>query len=325
MKALVINCSGDYNLGCEKLTNWLKRNGHDAVKAGRDVNNLDRYDNIYLSAIYTWDLPVLIELTQRIPKGTKVEVGGPAASVMSDYVFNKTGIKPKVGLDTRFDTEVGKYLSTYTSRGCIRDCEFCSVPLVEGKTREIPDFFPAPVILDPNFLACSKEHIINACEKLSFLPAVDFLHGLDARLLEPWHIELFLNKLKLVCWRFTFDSLGSEKSLNNTIDMLKHFGIQPAENVIVYCIYGYNDTPADAYKRANLILSYKAHAYGMRFQPLNALSKNHHIADGWDDKSLQEFSQFCNTSTLRWLNQMLRTKKIKFRTENRKSENLFID
>ncbi len=306
MKSLIVNCDSDYNLACEKIASRLKRDGHDVTKAGIDVKNINKYDNIYLSAIYTWNIPAMIKLVQQITAGTKVEIGGPAASVMADYILLKTGIKPKIGLDARFDSEPSKYLSTYTSRGCIRNCEFCSIPLIEGKTKEIHDFIPAPIVLDPNFLACSKEHIINSCEKLSALPAVDFLHGLDARLLESWHIELFFKKLNLVCWRFTFDSLKNESTLKNVLAMLKNYQIKPAEKIIIYCIYGFSDTPEDAWDRVNLITSLKAHPYAMRYQPLDTLEKDSYIHKNWTSTKLVEFKQLCNIPTMRWLNDLLR-------------------
>jgi hypothetical protein len=180
------------------------------------------------------------------------------------------------------------------------------VPIVEGGLREIPNFIPTSYILDANFLACSKSHIENACEKLSSLPFVDFLHGLDARLLESWHVELFLKKLKMPVWRFTFDSLRHEAELKNVLAILKHYGIKPEEKVIVYCLYGFKDTPKDAYERANQVISLGAHPYAMRFQPLDALSKDSHIPDGWDANSLTEFGEFCNKPTLAWLYSLLK-------------------
>jgi hypothetical protein len=308
-KALVVNCSDDYNLASEKIANWLKRNGHEVVKEKGNIKNIGEFDVIYLSALYTWDLPHLIKLARQASPESKIEIGGPAASTMVDYVFAETGVKPKFGLDERFDLEPGRYLSTYTSRGCIRNCEFCSVPLVEGKLREVPGFHPAPVVLDPNFLACSKKHIENACEKLSRLPSIDFLHGLDARLLKSWHIELLLKKLNIACWRFTFDSLKNESALNNTLEMLKDYGVHAEEKIIVYCIYGYKDKPKDIYERIRLVANLKAHPYGMRFQPLDALKKDAYIAQGWDEKSFSEFYRFCNLPTLRWLSQLLKRKR----------------
>jgi hypothetical protein len=309
MKALIVNYSSDYNIAVEKIANWLKRSGHQAVKAKPGIKNFREYDAIYLSALYTWELPVLVKEAKIASGYTKVEIGGPAASVMSSYILKETGINPKIGLDGRFETESGKYYATYTSRGCIRNCPFCSVPSVEGELRENPDFIPASVVLDANFLACSKRHIENACEKLTKLPYVDFLHGLDARLLQPWHIELILNNLNLVCWRFTFDSLKNESALFNALSMLKDYGVGN-ENIIIYCIFNYDETPEDAYERAHFILNQKAHPYAMRFQPLDALQKDCFIAKAWTEKKLNDFKRFCNIPTLQWLNNRLKKARL---------------
>ncbi len=319
MKALVINCSEDYNLATAKIAVWLRQQGHEVdrfVSKGFCVDNLKsitdhKYDAVYLSALYTWDLPVLVEAAHEVKQCTKVEIGGPAASIMPDYIFEQTGIKPTIGLDDRFDAVPARYLSTYTSRGCIRNCPFCSIPIIEGGLRENADFVPASYVLDANFLACSKSHIENACEKLSELKFVDLLHGLDARLLESWHVELFLKRLRMPVWRFTFDSLKHETELKDMLRLLKDYGIRPEEKVIIYCLYGFDDTPSDAYERAEMIMSLCAHAYAMRFQPLDALTKDQHVPDRWDAKTMLEFWDFCNKPTLAWLNQQLRQKHLR--------------
>jgi hypothetical protein len=138
---------------------------------------------------------------------------------------------------------------------------------------------------------------------------VDFLHGLDARLLKAWHVELFSEKLKMPVWRFTFDSLKHETDLKSTLELLREYGINPQEKVIIYCLYGFDDTPRDAYERAELITSLGAHPYAMRFQPLDALAKDRHIPRGWTAKIMHEFWDFCNTPTLAWLYEQIRPKR----------------
>ncbi len=315
MKALVINCSEDYNLATAKITAWLKRRGYIVKKmpnkgtvARNPGESTNSYDAVFLSALYTWDLPLLVDEAHKALQRSKVEIGGPAASIMPDYVFEQTGIKPVIGLDERFDSEPARYLSTYTSRGCIRNCEFCSVPTIEGELKERSDYVPASYVLDANILACSRDHIENVCEKLSCLSMVDFLHGLDARLVKAWQVELLSRKLKMPVWRFTFDSLKHEAELKHTLDILRENGIRPEEKIIIYCLYGFDDTPGDAYERAKLIMSLGAHPYAMRFQPLDALVKDQNISRGWDAKTVREFWDFCNTPTLAWLYQQIRPK-----------------
>ena len=313
MKTLVINCSEDYNLAAAKIAAWLKRQGHAVRKlpnkgsiAQNPAESANRYDAVYLSALYTWDLPLLVEQARMATRRSRVEIGGPAASIMPDYVLNETGIRPVIGLDQRFDSEPARYLSTYTSRGCIRHCEFCSVPAIEGGLREMADFVRASYVLDANILACSKRHIEHVCERLSSLSMVDFLHGLDARLVQPWQVELLSKTLRMPVWRFTFDSLRHETQLKQTLDILREHGIEPEGKVIIYVLCGFDDAPRDAYERAKLIMSLGAHPYAMRFQPLDGLVKDQYVSSGWTVGTMREFWDFCNTPTLGWLYQQIR-------------------
>jgi hypothetical protein len=316
MKALAINCSEDYNLATAKIAAWLRRQGHHVKKlpnksaiAQNPTESTNGYDAVFLSALYTWDLPLLVDEAQKALPYSRIEIGGPAASIMPDYVFERTGVRPVIGLDERFESEPARYLSTHTSRGCIRHCAFCSVPDIEGDLREKQDFVAAPYVLDANILACSRDHIESVCEKFSHLPMVDFLHGLDARLVKPWQVELLSRKLKMPVWRFTFDSLRHEAQLTNTLDLLREYGIKPEEKVIIYCLCGYNDDPRNAYERARRIMNLGAHPYAMRFQPLDALIKDQFLCTGWDVKTMREFWDFCNTPTMAWLYEQIRPKR----------------
>jgi hypothetical protein len=165
----------------------------------------------------------------------------------------------------------------------------------------LSEFIPAPSVLDNNFLACSRAHIEEAVERLAAMPVVDFLHGLDARLLRPWHIELFRGRLNMPCWRFTFDSLRHESTMREVINMLASFGIEAEDSVVIYCLCGYDDSRDDAYSRRDVVLSLGAHPYAMRHQPLDALRKNAFVPDGWTAAELKEFRDICNIPTTAWI------------------------
>jgi hypothetical protein len=301
MRAAVINCSSDYNLGTEKLAHWLRASGYEVIKAKPGFSSWEGVDKAFFGALYTWDIPELVRAASGASKFSEIEIGGPAAALMAAYIRAHLGIDPTLGLDPRFDQMPGRYRATYTSRGCTLRCPWCSVPLVEGALRELPDFVPAPSVLDNNFLACSRAHVTKTVERLASQPYVDFLHGLDARLLEPWHVELLLSRLRMPCWRFTFDSLKHESRLRGIIDMLADYGVRADESVVVYCLYGYDDTPVDAYRRRDVVLSLGAHPYAMRHQPLDALSKDGFAPEGWSPRELREFWNLCNIPTSAWI------------------------
>lgn len=80
---------------------------------------------IHISATFTWDLPDVDELYESYSVfGVPVEVGGPAfGDRMGDFV---PGMYIREGL-------------VFTSRGCNKNCWFCSVPkCCNGEIRELP-------------------------------------------------------------------------------------------------------------------------------------------------------------------------------------------
>lgn len=300
VRAGVINCSSNYNLGTEKLAIWLRRSGHRVLKATLGFSDWGDVDRAYFGALYTWDIPALARAAAEASQFVEVEIGGPAAMLMAGYIERETGLIPITGLDPRFDRMPGRYHATYTSRGCTLRCPFCSVPTIEGDLREIPDFIPAPSVLDNNFLACSRSHIERAVDRLSAFRLVDFLHGLDTRLLQPWHAELLARRLRMPCWRVTFDYLKNEPILRRVIRLLADCGVG-AEKVVVYLLCGYDDTKADAYERREIVLSLGAHPYAMRHQPLDALTKDGFAPRGWTLDELSEFWDLCNIPTTAWI------------------------
>ena len=205
------------------------------VIINRMPNLFDTADQIKISVAFTWDIPRAEKLYQAWSGVAPVSIGGPA--------FNEVG----------GEFEPGLYLKegyTITSRGCNNRCWFCSVWKREQGVRELP-IKPGFNIVDDNLLACSYDHIQKVFKMLykQGKPAI-FSGGIEARLLRPWHIDLFSSiKLKeLFC---AYDTPDDYEPLIEAGKLFKQANIT-LENrkARCYVLIGYpNDTFDGALKR----------------------------------------------------------------------------
>jgi hypothetical protein len=229
MKAYLFNASTKYyNRGLVALSYWLQEHDYQVQISTRppDLFTLDA-DLFAFSAVFTWDLPRLVEWVNGIRGLGEVWIGGPAPSAMPRFVKQQTGIKPVVGVDPRFERQTGKYKMTRTSRGCPVGCSFCIVPKVDGTVMlEYSDFSPAPVIMDDNILACSIGHQERVIEKLlgQDYRAVDFNSGFEPHYF-TWEAFKRFNRLPLKFWRLAFDELSEEGPVRKMMQMLHKGGI----------------------------------------------------------------------------------------------------
>ena len=114
----------------------------DCIKAG--------VTEVHISVTFTWDLQRAEDLYYAWQiLGVPVEVGGPAFD------------------DRMGDFTPGMYLKDgmlFTSRGCTKDCWFCSVPrCAHGEIKELP-IYDGWNIMDDNILATGEKHFRAVCE-----------------------------------------------------------------------------------------------------------------------------------------------------------------
>ena len=153
---------------------------------------------VRISVTFSWDIPEGERLFDSWKQYyTDVRIGGPAlgdpGGEFTPGLFVKEGV-------------------TITSRGCPRTCPWCVVPEREGKIREL-EVKPGWIVQDNNLLACSEGHIGKVFEMLrGQRHPVKFSGGLDPRLLEPWHVDLFLSIKVDELW-FSCDSPAAVKAL----------------------------------------------------------------------------------------------------------------
>lgn len=181
---------------------------------------------VHISVTFTYDLDKADELYDAWQIiGVPVEVGGPAFD------------------DRMGDFTPGMYLREgliFTSRGCTKDCWFCSVPrCAHGVIRELP-IVDGWNIMDDNILGTSEQHFRAVCEMLKRQkhPAV-FSGGLEPALLQQWQADL-LREIKPARLYTAYDTKDDLEPLIEMGRKLQHAGFNPSSHGLhCYVLVGY--------------------------------------------------------------------------------------
>lgn len=207
----------------------------------------------------------------------------------------------------------------YASRGCIRKCHFCGVPVLEGGQKEMPPLFDFVsgierrygakkdlILMDNNVTASKryKEIIAEICDLgftagavlerggSRFKRRVDFNQGVDARILAK--SPMYLKEMAKICispLRIAFDHIGVRKVYETAVRMAKDNNITALSN---YMLYNFMDTPDDLYQRMalnirlNEELGVRIWSFPMRYQPVT-LKDRSHIGKNWNRYFLRSF------------------------------------
>lgn len=244
----------------------------------------------HVSIPFTWNLPKArsrcIELQKQ---GFHVRAGGPAVSLMPDYLMDVAEIGGEVNALKHHNPD-----ATFTSRGCIRNCTFCAVPRIEGQFRELSDneWEPKPLVCDNNLLACSKKHFERVIDRLQPIKKIDFNQGLDVRLLTDYHIRRLM-ELDLAFVRLAWDHIALESTIITALERLLAAGI-PKRKIRVYILFGFNDTPENARYRFETLKKMRIWPSPQRYQPLDTLKKNSYVNEslGWTNRLLSDYMRF---------------------------------
>jgi len=229
-----------------------------------------------ISVVFSWQMQKALEEKAILEKqGYIVKIGGPATGIF----------EPNGEVVTKHNPH-----ATFTSRGCIRKCEFCIVPRIEGNIRELKEWIPRPTVCDNNLLACSSQHFNKVVDSLKSQIGVDFNQGLDSRLLRRSHVSR-LTELRLKCVRLAWDSVQYEQDFIDACRLLRAGGI-PKSKIRVYVLIGFKDTPEDALYRLETIRAMKMIPFPMRYQPINTPKKNQYIGKHWTHTELVRYMRY---------------------------------
>jgi len=291
-----------YNLGADKIAALHRFFGDEVYNGPWNPVEAWLADKLYFSVIFTWDLPKLIENVKLATSwGKRIEVGGPAASLLPELIFKETGLHPHQGLDARFERFPGDYKMTFTSRGCPHKCPFCAVKTLEPEAIEYEDYPLAPMVSDNNLIATSWEHQLRFVNNFgNFDRKIDINSGFDCRFFTEEHFELY-SKLKLKVWRFAFDTLDVEPDVVRVCELMRLHGLD-RHNVTFYALLGFpGTTPEENLYRLNTIIKLGMAPYPMRYIPINR-TDHRYVAPGFTQEFLFK-AQTYYISPFLWMNE----------------------
>jgi hypothetical protein len=255
------------NLALMKISAWHKAQGD---KVGFCIENPDK---VYISCIFTKNAEQARGIATYYPNA-EVDIGGSGISLKKEL---PTDIEDSI---PDYDLYPSTYSQGYTTRGCIRKCEFCVVPEKEGKIKEWhhpryfhDDRFDTCMIMDNNLFASP------GCWQYDIF--CWFIEN-NIKMLSPqgWDIRLLTEKrakcLKLIkhagIIHFAWDNMLDENIVLRGIKLLKDTGFDLKHNVSFYVLSGFNTTFKEDLYRVQTLRELGVQSFVMPFHKTKEIS-----------------------------------------------------
>jgi hypothetical protein len=259
-------------LGLMKISSMLKGTdpGCEIITQVGPVTSegLKYPEKIFITSLFTWDIDAVIKETNSLKDkypDAEISIGGIAASLLPEVVEEATGISPHIGLldDAEYwppdyslnFARKNKSSISFTTRGCVRKCKFCTVSKLEPQffvkndwEKDVSESLPSITFWDNNWLA--SPNFDKDVDKLAVLnKRIDFNQGLDARLYTRKKAER-LSEIIIDPIRFAFDDMSTEGEVVSAIRLAKEFS---SKEISVYVLYNFKDSPEEFYYKINLL------------------------------------------------------------------------
>lgn len=248
MKILLIDYDSKIpNLALKKIEKYHRDRGDDVWLNRASVRK--EMDKIYASCIFDWNGQACQD------EWPDAVIGGSGYNIMTMLPPEIEAIKPRINLG-------------FTTRGCIRKCQFCIVPAKEGRIRAEGDLYDLwdgkakeVVLLDNNILAMPEHFKMICAQARKENLVLDFNQGLDIRLVTDDLARELKTIRHLKDIRFAWDTIPEEANVRRGIEILKRAGIK---RVMLYVLVGFNTTPEEDMYRLEQIRAMDQRAYIMR-------------------------------------------------------------
>lgn len=241
MKIGLIDFDGKIpNLALMKLSNFYKKQGCQVILNPHP----DAVDKTFCSVLFTKNKEAALQLRETFKDITfggtgfdlsvklpeVVECSSPDYDLytFADLAPRIKGIRKKEAHEVRVNTLLNMGLG-FTTRGCVRSCNFCMVPAKEGKLHsvgEIRDLINPRsniVTLLDNNLTADPDCIDKLHEIRDRKLIVDITQGIDVRLMTP-EIAKALSEVKhLRHLHYAWDLMPFEHKVMGGIDILKDY------------------------------------------------------------------------------------------------------
>lgn len=296
-----------------KLSSYHKQIG-DETTLLHSYDTVTDYDQVYISKVFTdTEVPEdVLRLSQVNYGGTgffydkadpllpEVEHSKPDYSLYDKWVVKciNEGARPK-----EFDYYKNHSIG-FTTRGCIRQCEFCVNKnyrqcLRHSKVSEFLDDSKKYIcLLDDNVLSCKDWRLVfddlNSTGK-----KYQFKQGMDERLLTHEKCKVLFQEANWYGeYIFAFDNIKDREIIENKLNLIREFlPYKKKPKFYVFCGFNHNDPHnytqefwrrdiADLFERINILINYNCLPYIMRYK---------------DYKLSPYFGTYTNLS--RWCNQ----------------------
>jgi len=249
------------NLALMKVSAYHKARGDEV---GFNVADPDR---VVASVVFTQNRWKADALKFMYPD-TEIVAGGSGYSLTTTLPDEIEQIKPDYDLYPAITYSLG-----FTTRGCIRKCPFCIVPVKEGRFRRAQhirewhdDRFNSVVCLDNNVYADKAWFFENTDYILENGLKYNAIQGMDIRILD----EEIAGRLADLKWsgriHFAFDSIRDETAVRRGIEMLRDAGVNTRHDVCLYVLVGFDSSPEEDLRRCEIIKEIGVRPFIMQYR-----------------------------------------------------------